>query len=103
MVHLVLKARPRVAPLGWPHYVSGDGRVVYHWVHVMPDGSGWTAIYGDSLVFPEGLLDDVLEKFYESAGPYPFDFELHVVSPPKKSREAITARLKRPKKKRRAT
>ena len=74
----------------------------YSWVFVRPDGSGWTV---DSLgqtdaeyAFPENKLDDVLESFYESAGPYPFDFELLIVEEKPKTREAVTAKLRRPKK-----
>jgi hypothetical protein len=75
--YLVLQATPRVARLGWPHDIGA--RVYYKTVYVKPDGSGWTTEYDDSLIFDETKLDQVLEAFYESAGPYPFDFTVAVV------------------------
>jgi hypothetical protein len=93
MEWLVLKARPRVAPLGWPHTIqralnfNRGISIDYDWVYVKPDGSGWTTSYDDSLCFPERKLDDVLEGFYSgAAGPYPFDFEVTVTEQPAKNR-----------------
>lgn len=79
---LILRACPRVAPLGWPNEII-HGTVLYQWVVVKADGSGWTtgAIHDNvEHAFPESRLDDVLEKFYENAGPYPFDFAVTVVA-----------------------
>lgn len=90
MKRLLLGACPRVAPLGWPNDAKQDTVfrhvVEYRWVYVKPDGSGWTTGFDDSLVFPESKLDDVLEGFYASAGPYPFDFEVTVMPQPAKTK-----------------
>lgn len=113
--HLVLQARPRVAPLGWPFVphpphpsMSHDpGRyttqpnwlVVYSWVTVKPDGSGWTAGFDPTCAFPETELDDVLERFYESAGPYPFDFQVTIVPYQPRSKTKAKSKTKRTKRK----
>jgi len=95
---LRLEARPRVAPLWWPHtirssfcatkvdtetgVIAGNVQlfVDYRWVVVRPSGAGWTLEPDQECFFPEVDLDDVLEGFYEStAGPYPFDFRVIVV------------------------
>jgi hypothetical protein len=104
MQYLILRARPRVAPLGWPHKVVGD-MIGYQWVSVKPDGSGWTSsgIHDDSLAFPENKLDDVLEGFYASAGPYPYDFCVLLTSQPVKTKSRKkTTKVKKTKKTRRS-
>lgn len=87
---LVLRACPRVAPLGWPHGLMGRTKtkiVAFTWVFVKPDGSGWTTTYDSSLMFPESRLEKVVELFYEYAGPWPFDFELLIPEQPKPKRK----------------
>lgn len=101
---IALRARPRVAPLGHPHTIKWSqivtpnphfprhrfAAVMYEWAWVKPDGSGWTLAYDDSLLFEDKKLDDVLEAFYEWAGPYPYDFTVVAVeiAPEKPARRA---------------
>ena len=105
---LMLRVRPRAHPLGWPHTFKKHptqggvtGVIDYEWVTVHPDGSGWSLLAntpGD--YFPERDLDAVLERFYENAGPYPFDCEVIVVGPEIAPAAARKRAAKRKRKKR---
>lgn len=92
-MRVILQARPRVARLGWPHTlgnVFGALReVLYSWVYVKPDGSGWTTIAADSVSFDERKLGDVIEQFYDGVGGnHPYDFRLFIVTVQSRSRSA---------------